>query len=562
VTRPSTTGQKHLKLKIRNLVLKVAEKLVSLMARPFAEAPDLQSYSRRGYYLLFLLILIASVLWWLGNLGAPLNQSNVLVQAFYAWLVEKIPVIGKVPQKYIPVAALPALIWAVLLPVKGVRNWLGEATANGCFRVLNRSISMGEWCIEHRWWSLFLILALSSGIAVLMTLQVQRLTRDRTLQSDFYYWLQGVDNFMASNPVTKSEPIAYQSLRSAWRSDFVSLLGRRDGTTHPAVCLHDMLDVLYQESADQPWTVALQMKRERLHKAFERCSAQPMSTSADRLDTRARALVNLLLARVDARLTDDLNIQRYSDYHELVEARDLFQSVADANYSSEEEARPYRADAHNGLGTVYSDALTAYMSSTTLVSGSRAQNLATLCGNPAQCAARSLEEYEDGGRGSAPCAYRSKRQRNNTTDLLIKIGMNYDRLAKSLTGPPFDAWIRTRVSLADQIEQHLRGLMTCNYTESFFSTFATTAAQGLAVSARLRRESGSDGTPQLLAAGYYLRLANSFEPKNVPNWDCSYYCFAVKGGAMEPAFRQAIVSGSDALPSAVGVVQMIEKQCP
>jgi hypothetical protein len=395
---------------------------------------------------------------------------------------------------------------------------------------------------------------------VSITLQVQRLTRAKTLQGDFYYWLQGVDNFMASSPVTKSEPIPYESLRSAWRPDFASLLARRDGTMHPAICLHEMLDVLYHDATDQPWTTALQMKGEPLHKAFERCSDLSTVTPADRSDTRARALINLLLARVDARLTDDLNIQRYSDYHELVEARDLFRAVAAANYFSEEDARAYRADAHNGLGTVYSDALTAYMSSA-FVTGGRSQNLANLCGNPVQCAQRGLQEYEDGGKGWDRCSYRSKRQRNNTTDLLIKIGMNYDRLARSLTAPPFDAWTRTRVSLADQIEQHLRDLMTCNYTESFFATFAFTAAQGLAVSARLRRESGSDDTPQLLAAGHYLRMANSFQPTNVPNWDYSYYCFAVKSGVIDPGLREAIVSGSDTLPSAFGVVQMIEKQC-
>jgi hypothetical protein len=145
--------------------------------------------------------------------------------------------------------------------------------------------------------------------------------------------------------------------------------------------------------------------------------------------------------------------------------------------------------------------------------------------------------------------------------LLVRIGQNYDSLARSLTGNPFDTWTRTPVSLASQIEAHVSALMVCNSKEPFFSTFAVTAAQGLAVSAELRQRAGQDATAELIAAGRYLRFANSFEPRNVSKWDLSCFCFAVREGVVTAALRDAITSPADALPNADNVVHIIEKKC-
>lgn len=549
---------------MRNSIPELVEGTVSVVTRPFSEAPDLETYARRGYnFLGFLVGVVVLLLWWQGILTTPLSHSNEVVRAIYKVLTEKTVIFKYVPDNYVPIVLLPLLAYI------GVGVWprgriaVGEVTANASFWLLNRGISAGEWCIEHRWWSLLLIGALSAGIAVLITIQVQRMTSAEALKSDFDYWLEAVDQFMTYNPVTKTEDVAYKPVRTSWRRDFNAYLAQESGSTHPAICLQEMLDELYREKSDHPWSDFLQMKMPILRKKVEKCAAPARAEPVDPTETRSRALINLLMARITVRVADDAEVRNYSSYAELKQALDLFETVAELDYGSGSGgyAKNYRADALNGQGTVYSNALSAYMKPSPALNQQQLANLAAVCGTPAQCALKSLSAYQAAGRGWEECSYRSKRERNNTADLLIRIGQHYGTLSKSLNAPPFGSWMRTRAGLAQQIESDIQRLMSCNKTEPFLSAFVITAAQGLALCANLRRMDGQSADAHLAAAGRYLRLANSFESQNVSTWDHSYFCFAVQNGKLDETFRNAIMAGSDGLPNADEVVRVIEKRC-
>jgi hypothetical protein len=547
---------------LRRTVLRVVDKLVSLLTRPFSRAADLETYAQRGYYLLGILLLAVTIfLWWQGFLNRPLSQSNVVIRSIYKGLSEKTVLFKYIPDTFVPLAFLPMIAWLLLGTLKASRHTLGELTANTFFWCLNKGLSAGEWCIEHRWYSLFLIGILSATIAVLATLELQRLARARMLENDFNHWLEEADHFVDSNPLTRPEPVAYNKLHSAWRNDFGQLLTRSDGTAHPAACLHEMLETLYLDRGDQPWSALLQLKAKDLTRITARCGPVT-AVRADHTIARAHALIDLLMARIDIRLAEDVDEQPYTTYKALAEALARFNEVETFAFGSTDYGRRYRSDAHNGQGTVYGNALTAYMKTSPPLRSDQIANISSICNTPAECAMRSLAAYESAGEGWEECSFQAKRQRNNTTDLLVRIGQNYERLRRPLTGKPFEAWMRTPVSLATQIEAHVRALMVCNSKEPFFSTFAVTAAQGLAVSAELRQRTGQDSTAELIAAGRYLRFANSFEPHNVSKWDVSCFCFAVKTGTVSPALRDAITSSADALPDAVDVVEVIEKKCP
>jgi hypothetical protein len=548
------------KQKIRNAVLDTVEKTFALLSKPFSEAEDLEAYCRRGFYLLGILIVaITSLLWWQGILTTPLSQSNILVRSIYTAVIEKTVILSRLPDSYVTLAFLPFIVYmAVFFWPKGRRS-LGELTANSFFWILNRLIGFGELCIEHRWFAFFLIICLSAGIAALTTIQAERLIAERRVRTEFEYWLEDADQFITYNPVTTPEPVAYNKVHSAWRSDFSRILTEPDGTTHPAICLNEILDELYLEQSDRAWIDTLQLKVSDLTKTLKKCNGRPRSR-LDLPEARTSALMNLLMARINVRLAEDVDVQSYSNYQELVRALEFLKVVSDLEYGSEESGHRYRADAFNGQGTVYGNALTAYLNSSNL-KADQIENLRSVCTSPAQCAMKALIAYQNAGQGWARCSYQGKRELNNSTDLLIRIGQHYNEIAKSLTAKPLDDWAKTRSSLASQISQHIQDLMSCNSAEPFLSTFVLTAAQGFAVSAQLKRASNEDGTADMIAAGRYLRLSNSLEPQNVSKWEYSYFCFAVEKGTLNPTFRDAIALGSDGLPSADRVVDMIVKKC-
>jgi hypothetical protein len=548
-------GFGEIKVGARGVALALVETVVTFATKPFAEAANLGTYSKRGLYLLGAIVAgVSAILWLQPALRTPLSDSNTLARSIYKALGERNGVFKVIPANYLPLALLPLVVYVALAFWPRGRNAAGEHTANAIFSLLNRSITLAEWCIEHRWHSLTFFFLLTATVAMLVTNLVNNAFAAHTLHDDFNYWLNDVDNFIAANPVTRPEPDAYARVNSAWRREFGRLATRDPNTTHPGLCLHEMLDELYLERTSQPWRAVLQKKVNVLRDDLSRCNSNS-SLKLDGEEQRASALANLLMARVYVRLSDDLD-SAPDTYRNLANAVQLFSTVARLN----NQAKSYKSDGENGQGTVYARALAAYAEHPAQTSDARS-TLATLCVGPAQCASLALQNYELAGAGWDPCSYRNKRQRNNTTDLLILIGKNYKQLEISLAGDPFGDWTQSPAALADQIEQHLRDLMLCNSNDAFLPPFAITAAEGLAVSAQLRRQAGQDGTADLVAAARYLRFANSFEPHNVPEWDYSYYCFAAPNGLVEPAFRDALTASSDALPNANRIVQMLSRKC-
>ncbi|HZH30526.1 MAG TPA: hypothetical protein VEY11_07160 [Pyrinomonadaceae bacterium] len=548
---------------LSNFTLKIIEKCFSTLTRPFLAADSLPNYSRRGYFLLGFILATPIILLWLkGYLSAPLSQSHPIVRGVYKALAEKTVVLSYIPDSYISLVLIPIIIYLLLFLWPSKLQLIGETTANICFWILEKVINIGEWYIEHRWHSFFLIISLSFILAALITFEAYKFSDERKLRSDFDYWLKDAGDFVRFNPVTEQEIERYARVKSYWRNDFNAILKLPDGSNHPALCLNYILDELYSKQEEKAWNDILQRKVEPLNEHMSKCVPH-VAENMDLAQARAWASMNMLMGRINVRLSGDSESQNYSNYHELVKALRYFEAVEKLQYKAPEDSKHYRSDASNGKGTIYSNTFSAYIrgQGSTSLNQEQLNNLKVVCANPAQCAMRALESYEDAAKGFEPCSYQGKRKLNNTTDLMLRIGHHYKDVAKELTSHPFINWMRTPLSLANEIEQHIQNLMTCNASKPFLSTFALTAAQGYGVSARLKSQAGVDAAPNLLTAARYLRLANSFEPLNISKWDLSYFCLAVTDQAVSPSFIEAIRSTPDGLPSAEGLLEMIQKKC-
>jgi len=542
------------------ILLSVFETAFSIVMRPFAKADSLNSYSTRGYLLLGLILSTPTlVLWWNGFLSAPLSQSHPLVQGVYKAIAERSIVLKNIPDAYVSIVFIPAILYVLLFLWSSKRQLIGELAANFCFWALEKVIGLGEWCIEHRWPSFFLIIFLSFILALLVGQEIRESSNDRRLQNDFEYWLSDVGEFVAYNPVTKSEQARYLRVKSYWREDFRGLLQHPDGSIHPAVCLNEMLSDLYSDQPPKSWYDVLALKIDRLKSDIAKCSPGSIKRT-EVSEVKVRTLMNIFMGRIHVRLAENPDNWTSSSYDELLKGLEYFQNAEDLSVVGSAEMRPYKADAMNGKGTVYVNAFTAYLRRNELTSD-QLVNLKRICPNPSQCAIQALNAYDEAGKDFEKCSFQGKRRLNNIADLLLRIGQHYDEVSKDLSAQPFANWTRTPITLADEIEHRTQDLMTCNSAEPFLSTFALTAAQAFGVSAKLKLFAGRDAAPEISATGHYLRLANSFEPLNVPQWEYSYFCFAVTEGELDPKFHNAVSSTFDGLPDAEPLLEIVKKKC-
>ena len=97
-------------------------------------------------------MLVTFGLWGFGVLTWSISQLPV-------WLRETLRMRG-FPETMPLIVAVAVIYWSVYF-IKPIRLFLGEGFATVFFGIANLGIAAGEWCLEHRWASLVIVIGLA-----------------------------------------------------------------------------------------------------------------------------------------------------------------------------------------------------------------------------------------------------------------------------------------------------------------------------------------------------------------------------------------------------------------
>jgi hypothetical protein len=532
-----------------------------ISSKPFAEAESLDRYSLWGYVLLGLVLGVVLLAAWL--FANPLEEPSEFWKWIYNIFIQRLPIklLSDNPKSILLIPMAPYLgifFW------KAGRTWLGEQFANLFFWLIDRGLALGEFCLERRWMSLFLVIALVSVLGIGTTREVEKARQHQMVERDYQHWLELAEAFIERSPLTHSETDAYNDVQKYWHEEFVNVPDfSRVGRS--GVCLKQMLDRIHSSNDDQgsSWKSALAGKREILEKMISSCPKERGSHSTP----RALALMHLLMGRVYSNLSDDTgdpldDVTRQS--LESVKALDHFVAVEVLESLDLIDAVPrYHSSVSNGEGTVYAHFVTLYSRRISAPDGliTLPNAVLQLCDNFFDCALKAFKYYEEAGNGYKTCSYEDQRKMNNQADLLIRIAKRYSVVTKEHTASKFGPWLESPSTFAAELEKRAFKLLSCMGTGRFLSPTLVTGAQVFGIAAKLRIEANEDAVSDVRTSGFYLQLVSNFEPNNVSDWDLSYFCSAIHSQTLEMEFRSRLTPPLKGLVSEDQIIAKIRRQC-
>lgn len=526
--------------------------ILARVTSPFSTAQNVERYATHGYRLFGIVLAVMLFTFWL--VGGASWTGGRLPTSVHDTLQFVLGLVGlnDIPET-LPGVVLIAVLYGVGYRIKSVRLAVGEKFTSLFFGLAHGGILTGEWCLAHRWTSLFIVIGLAAIITLGSSFIVGQVRSDEKLEDEFRHWLDSVDNFFGRATFSSDESNNYRPVRVLWNDKYRDVLKTADPQrTHPALKLHLMLDKLYASPPND---------RKEWHKLYKRTlpelerlmgETQPPAPPMTASESRSWALMNILIGRVYVRLADECG-----DCREVAAAKKYFSAIDEkysrargTAYNLETYYAPYRDAAHNGLGMAYAAALPSMLKNPS----APPEALRSVCGTPAECASLALEQYE--AVASDSCSFEGRRRVNNTIDLLARIGLYYDRMppaAVDLT-KVCGGHVTTRSGLADCIETQLGGMLKCAGTDPPTPLIFVTAAQAYGVSAELRRgeNPAADVEREVKAAGHYLRLAyalNHDAATNMRNWGLCYFRFALRDQKLGGLFWDSIPFGLDRLPT-------------
>jgi hypothetical protein len=474
------------------------EAFLSWAITPFTRAKKIEVYATNGYYLMGIVLLIIILFLWVSGFLV------VILSLLPTPLLDVLEsMLGPSGRKFLSLQLIVLLVppYLILFFIKRLRVWIGEAFARLFFGTVHVGIMAGEWCLESRWWSLFIVICLAGFIAWGTFYFFDTRNRNGQLVGKFNRWLGQVNYFCTNSSLKWDRSQKYQKeVIPFWDTEFSNIINMPDN--NPAFALHQMLEALYSEKSS-PNLDQLQSLVDR-YKPHE---IQKMTPEAQ----HSWAWMNILVGRMYARECDKKN-ELYCK-----KANDSFSNAIALNQSSNNE--DYQFAARNGRGTVYATAI-----------GLLSQNPNTIvkdiCPDAITCANKALEDYmaiED-----SPCSFLAVRSENNKVDLLIRVGFYYDKLEKDqgidLTKICDGKSVTNEAELATCIESRVKKVMSCSTSDEFFPFVHITVAQAYAVIVRLAADSKADVDQKARVAGNYLRLAYILNTKKTINdEDFSYF---------------------------------------
>jgi hypothetical protein len=483
------------------------DEFLSWAITPFKRAKKLEVYATRGYYLMGIVVLVVIVsLWALGFLGMMLRQlqlQDIRGSAFGAFGRKYLP-------ESIPFIVLLIILYWVVFFIKRLRVLIGGAFAGLFFGTIHLVIMAGEWCLERRWWSLFIVILLAGYITFGTFYFFDARGRDKRLEEKFKVWFEQVDNFSAESTMWNNASPKYQKEVSPFWDDYFPRITTLS-SNHPAFTLHKMLEVLYADTLEDKsdWLAFRKKHLDELQNLLNSYRPPDPKKLPDD-EKRAWAWMNIIVGRIYAHECD-----RTKDFSYCIRANELFGKVIELNQSTENKDENYLVAAHNGRGALYTIAL-------------RNPQAVSFCLNTVTCVKGALDEYA-ATAGGAECSFRAMRRENNRIELLLRVGFNYNDVSKEgginlsevCSSPNF----KTETELGACIETKVQNVMKCINRREFLSILYVTAAKAYAVIAKLRLvDPSADVRREAKAAGSYLRLAYMFsEEKVVAGGDFNYF---------------------------------------
>lgn len=519
---------------------------LKLAIYPFVTARDLRAYATRGYFLLGILSVIAILVSWpLVNFFFSYLPTNLRggLNSFFQWF-------GIKNDSSILLFSLLGLYLTGFL-IRPVRHFLGETAANLCFGAVDINIRIGEWCLEHRWWSLLILIVLAGVISGGSYHLIREHKNHERVKAAFTNWCEQASKFVDLARVTEDQNEDYQKrVDSLWNDNFETIIQlRRNSDPHPAFVLRKILQAVHGTSrTESNWLEFLINKREELDGYL--AEYQPPQANAEQTEKQFWALINIFMGRLYARLGDDAPKSK-----EQAAARRIWLAKAKEYFSKINESyeQDYQDAAHNGMGTVYADVLTPPL----VRSDDLTMEMNLICGpqsKPETCATEALRLYAR-VQGNE-CSYERRRRENNTVDLLARLGINYDSLeVKRIDLKDVCGDVTDEQSLSACIEKHIVLLMHCTASQPpFLWVQFITVAQAYGASTELLkgRASPLEVEARAAAAGKYLRWAYALNMKAqgdltaMKNWSLGYFRFATNDDDVAKAFWRGFES---AMPS-------------
>lgn len=136
--------------------------LLSHAVSPFSRASSLATYATNGYYLLGITVATLTLILWLSG-ASLLSRLPPGVRDSLTMLTEKA---GLKAAPEIPFVAILMLLYVCGYFLRSARYHLGEKFADTLFSVADAWLKAVEWCVEHRWLSLIIVLVLALIIAL------------------------------------------------------------------------------------------------------------------------------------------------------------------------------------------------------------------------------------------------------------------------------------------------------------------------------------------------------------------------------------------------------------
>ncbi|HEX8474811.1 MAG TPA: hypothetical protein VF666_12335 [Pyrinomonadaceae bacterium] len=511
------------------MLLQWSNKTIHFLAKPFIEAESLKEYSTKGYWILggltaalFILFLLLS-----GYISGVASQSPDSAQPYLELLLKKVGLDGL--PKTLPLSIFIIALYVGLGLIPQTRTYIGEWLSKFFYHFVNFIITGGEWCIEHRGGSTVLVVILISFFIWGLKGVIEKSRREALLTTQFNYWLQAAQGFVVEDTFTKIYNKKIEDVNNHWQDDLDEILELPGGYAHPATYLYKAIALLNLTQKGEPLT---QLKVEELDKLVDECkkTCRPVE-NMDWPERRARDLLHILMGKIYNRIA-------ISDQQKFKKSFDYFESVNLAPYKDKPDiGGHYLFSVNNGKGTIYAGLLTIVASKPDAEVGD------IPCKSPAHCALNAFDAYDRAAKDAPPCSFQGRRRTNNLTDLLFRLGLNYEAIANEDYKLKERAKMESKVTLAKEIEAHIVQMLKCNEEGDSIPDFVT-VSQAYGTCAFLNSMNCKEETRLLHAAGTYLRIAYSYEPGNLNDWELTPFCSSVKDGEFIPAFKDAISSNA------------------
>jgi hypothetical protein len=570
--------------------LELLDRFVTRLAKPFAKADTWSEYAARSYWRLGAAVLILFLLagGYIGGLMSPTPDRYLTY-------------LGPLFDLFKPANILRTLPWSLGLVVlylliglipqfRAIRDYLGGILADAFYFTTNTLINSGEWCIRNRGVSMLIIGFLAFAIGWAATGFFTTKSKNALLEQGLNRWLTEAERFVLEEPLFSQKPGRLKDLEELWQNEYGDIMQQRGGYMHTANHLHDAIQLLNRPEGGRDYIVYLYKKIDKFNDAsgnavegFDGIAAKcknlpPRHPDTRESEVRACGVLNILLAKLYSRFADGDEVLRYmaqrdsrlADENTQDEQRFLFWKQTESYYR---KARPtdyenlpwgkrHLFSVSNGMGNVYAGMIDYLKKHNWEVADAP-------CNKINDCVREALDSYDAAeknlalGQNEVQAAERVSRLggklANNRIDLLARLAMNFDLISGKLERETREkSHMENKVALEKYIEENIVQITSHDATEAdTLKDSAVTIAQAYGACVKLNESDGQGGGPltkqQLArAAGLYLRIVNSFEPKNYDDWGPTYFCSIARDDSLLTTFGCAVtddaLSGMPELP--------------